>query len=250
MPKLAYLTKFFALSLLLLALYACGGVAPESKAPAVTQQAKAQSVRFGFPVEQLHQKTDCYELKASYPFIGRPALDQPLRLWVDTVYNDARDTFTESCRDVPSLKGRQQFILDYELFSTPHVASVVFHSWMYAGGAHGNDSVQIMNLRLSDGAELGYRDIFANTEGLWVFLSDYVYEHLRPELWQIWRDTPQFTEGLEPVEDSFRHFAVTPQGITLFFPTYQIAPYSAGPQQCDVPLRALLRFVPRPGVWQ
>lgn len=253
MFKLAnYLRLFIVLCLSISFLPGCSGTVPDTgEEPALPKKTEsdAPALLFGFPVEYINESTDCYNIDISYPFFGRPQLDQQVRIWVDSLYHDALSDFEPVCEE---RKGSAplEFNLNYELFNTPHVMSVVLHAWSYTGGAHGNDSVQTMNLRLDNGDELGYMDIFANPDGLWVFLSDFVYESLRPELGDIWLDAPMFTEGLEPVESSFRHFAVTPAGLKIFFSTYQIAPYSAGPQECDVPLPALVKFVPRPGVWQ
>jgi hypothetical protein len=233
-------------------LSACGGIAPKPEQPFETGNGVVAlpTERFGFPVEYLGEKNDCYEIRVSYPYLGRPVLDRQVRTWVDSIYNSVKSEFQAICKDASQFGGRLEFMLDYEMFNTLHVISVVLHSYIYTGGAHGIDGVQAMNMRVSNGDILSYNDLFVNTEDLWVFFSDYVYERLRPELGQIWFDTPQFSEGLEPEESSFRNFVITPEGLTLYFPTYQIAPFSAGPQQCGVPLRYLVRFVPKPGIWQ
>lgn len=206
----------------------------------------------GYPVERVQQSNACFDIQIEYPYLGRPELDQQIRLWVDDRYYDTSEEMQAVCAVAPPRPefGPYEYKVSYELFSTPGVISVVFNSYAYTGGAHGQDNILTLALSVRGGEDLRYADIFADTDGLYTFLSDYVYAALRPKLGDIWQGSPMFTEGLEPVESSFKNFAVTPEGLTIYFPTYQIAPHSEGQQVCAVPLEALLQFRPKPGVWQ
>lgn len=235
------------LALLLAALLsACGkSVAPPP------DSAAGQDVKYGYPVERLKDGNACYEVLVEYPFLGRPQLDQQVRLWVDAQYYDSIEELAALCGKTPQ-PGRQRYAhkVEYKIYQAAGSISVLFESWTYAGGAHGQNGLQPINLLVQSGDELRLKDLFANSSGLYVFLSDYVYQKLQPKLGDIWQGSPMFTEGLEPVEGSFKNFVITPKGLTIFFPPYQIAPYSEGTQSCEVPLGELVRFRPKPGVWQ
>ncbi|MDR2050649.1 MAG: DUF3298 and DUF4163 domain-containing protein [Deltaproteobacteria bacterium] len=207
--------------------------------------------RGGFPVESLAESNDCYDIRIAYPFFGRPDADQALRRRVEALLLSTADEFLALCRESPKARRPENaFSADYALFGTPQTISVVFSGYTDSGGAHGLTEMESLTWLVSGGEKLDYADIFARADGLWEFLADYARGALRPELEEIWLAAPEFAAGLDPVEASFRVFALTPEGLSLFFPPYQTAPHAYGTQRCDVPLEDLLRFVPRPGIWQ
>lgn len=236
-------TMFIAI-LAVFALSACIRQSPPPAAPVKEQ------TRGGYPIEQIKQSNACFDIEMEYPFLGRPELDKQLRLWVDDKYYDTSEEMHAICAGAPNDSYRPyKYRVTYDVFNTPGAVSLVFKTWAYTGGAHGQDGIKTVVLADKTGQELRYKDIFASTSGLYQFLSDYAYSALRPKLGGIWQSSPMFTEGLEPVEASFKNFAVTPRGITIYFPTYQVAPHSEGPQLCEVPLEDLVKFLPRPGIW-
>lgn len=252
MPKLRFLPRLVMAVLALAVFASCSGTAPqpgEQDGQGATGKGKN---RHAYPVERVSEKNSCYDILIEYPFLGRPQLDQQLRIWADAGLQASVDGLSRICADMPPRLARDPYshIVDYEIYKTAHTVSVVFNSWVYTGGAHGNTSIESLNLRVENGDELHYSDIFADTDELYDFFSHYVYKSLYPSLGHIWHEAYMFTEGLEPVEESFGIFAITEKGITLFFPPYQIAPYSEGTQTCEVPLEELIRFKPRPGIWQ
>ena len=99
-----------------------------------------------------------------------------------------------------------------------------------------------------NGKQLDYVDLFTRTDGLWKFLSGYSIAAFTRQLGYA---NPSWAQGdLAPKADSFKHFVVTPQGLALFFDDYQVASYGAGEQSCDIPLKALAKFAPKPGFWK
>ena len=245
MSKLYFMMKNIAiLAAILTALSSC------TKEVTPPPQEEPAKTRGGYPIERVQQNNACFDIDIEYPFFGRPELDQQVRLWVDENYYDMSEEMQAMCAQTPPAHGPYEFKGTYELNSTVGSISVVFKSWSYTGGAHGQDNVQTLVMAVKSGEDLRYKDLFASTGDLYTFLSDYVYSALSPKLGDIWQGSPMFTEGLEPIEASFKNFAVTPKGLTIYFPTYQIAPYSEGPQTCEVPLEVLVKFRPKPGIWQ
>ncbi|MFR5645408.1 MAG: RsiV family protein [Bilophila wadsworthia] len=52
-----------------------------------------------------------------------------------------------------------------------------------------------------------------------------------------------------PEAENFSSFALTPEGIRIFFQPYQVAPWAAGSQVVDIPLDALADAGPRLSLW-
>jgi hypothetical protein len=214
------------------------------------QAAALEHVPASFPSESLAESGDCYTARMDYPFLGRPALDEILRAQAEGIFREAREELKSYCSSGKEEKDPlYEFTASYQVFSSHKVVSVLFNLYTYTGGAHGLNDLYALNLRLSGGKPLGWNDLFARPEGLWDFLADCARASLRPELEEYWLRNPDFAEGLRPEEASFKYFALTEKGLSLFFPPYQLAPYAAGQQRCDIPLEALLKFIPRPGLW-
>lgn len=243
------LRAVFVIFLAVLTLCACVKQSAPPSAPQ-TVPLKEQT-HGGYPIEQIKQANSCFDIEMEYPFLGRLALDTQIRQWVDDKYYETGEEMHSICAGMPDEGHRPyEYKLGYDVFNTPGTVSVIFKSWAYTGGAHGQEGIQSVVLNAKNGNRLGYNDIFASTSGLYEFLSDYVYSALRPKLGSIWQDSPMFADGLAPIEESFKNFAVTATGISIYFPRYQIAPYSEGVQRCEIPLTDLVKFLPRPEIWQ
>ena len=204
-----------------------------------------------YPLVKLADTTDCYEASLEYPVFGQPALDQSVRGWAERLFAqetaELRNACAEDERNPDSPKW--EFGASPQVFSSNKTVSIEFSVYTYTGGAHPNHETLTLILN-EEGKTLGYADLFGKTEGLWKFFSEYAFSALRPEMKKndCWNPST-VREGLVPNADSFQHVVVTPQGLTLIFPPYQVAPYACGEQRCQVPLAALAKFSPRPGIW-
>jgi hypothetical protein len=200
-----------------------------------------------FPNELYQYENNCYKLDMNTPFTGIAEIDRQLDNWSDGLRNQSMAELNESC-----VAGAHDLFmqLTYETSVTRgQTIGMIFFAAKYTGGAHPITEIQTMNFNVMNGSRLQYPDIFAQTDGLYEFLSDYAYRALRPGLDEYWNDGT-FTEGLAPKAENFKNFVLTPDGLVLVFPQYQVAPYAAGIQTCLVPLASLVKFQPRPGVWQ
>lgn len=241
--KINIYAKRWTLCLLLLTLAGCAAPGPD---PALVRDAGASLG--GFPVKRLSENNDCYSLQIDYPDLGNPAIDRQIRAWVAEKYASSTGEFNELCRRVPP---RQpfRFWVEYDLQAAAHTVSVVFKSLIYAGGGQYHDWVDVLNCRWADGRVLGYTDIFVAPDGLPGALAAQVRKALAPTLGEVWKENPEFSAAVDPVQATFSNFAITENGLLLYFPTRQIAPFYAGPQQCEVPLGELLKFGPKAEIW-
>jgi hypothetical protein len=57
-------------------------------------------------------------------------------------------------------------------------------------------------------------------------------------------------EGLTPELANFNDFELTSQGIKIYFPPYQVAPYASGPQEVKIPYAVLEKILRPDGVWK
>lgn len=204
-----------------------------------------------YPLKKLAENNDCYEASLEYPVFGQPALDQSVRGWAEQFFAQEMGELREFCaedeRNPDSPKW--EFAVTPQVTASNNVVSIEFAIHTYTGGAHPNQEVRTLTLN-EEGKTLDYGDLFEKTEGLWKVLSEYAFSALRPEMKKndCW-DPDTVRGGLAPNPDSFKHFVVTPQGLTLIFPPYHVGPYACGEQRCQVPVKALAKLAPRPGIW-
>lgn len=220
--------------------------APDSNSRLVHEAGTTQD---GFAMRRVVESNDCYSLQIDYPELNNSDIDGQIRSWVDEEYKSTTEKFDALCANV---KPKQPFRLwvEYDLHSTTHTVAVVFESLIYAGGDQYHDRVDTLNFLWENGAGLDYDDIFAAPENLELLLGEYVRHSLAPELGYIWEENPEFASALESGNASFDKFAITRGGLTLYFPTRKLAPFYAGPQRCEVPLKRLNKFGPRPEIWE
>ena len=204
----------------------------------------------GYRLTKLTDANDCFEADLEYPVFGRTALDQGVHVWAEHFFAQESANLKRHCAEMGAKPERRwEFAAGPQVFSTPGTVSIEFGIYYDTGGAHPGHGVRTLILD-AEGKELAYGDLFLKTEGLWKFLSEYAYTVLGPVLKKnaCW-DPSWVKRGLAPNAESFKYVVVTPKGLTLIFPEYQLASYVCGGHSCDVPLKALTKFSPKPGVW-
>lgn len=229
----------------LLALAACSSAGP---APGLVRETGASVSGFG--VKRVSEQNDCYDLQMDYPVLGHSVIDGQVKKLVSEEYDATVSAIKDLCQRQKPEKPFK-FWADYEVHSTAGTVSVVFKSWLYAdGGGQYLDKIRTLNCLWDGGATLGYADLFGATGGLFDAISDHVHQALAPALKDAWEHSPEYAAALKPSEDCFERFAITKEGLMLYFPTRQVAPFYAGPQRAGVPVRQLARFSPRPDIWE
>jgi uncharacterized protein YecT (DUF1311 family) len=210
----------------------------------------AMSREGSFRLEKLTEADDCFEAQLEYPVFGQGDLDQGVRLWAEGFFKQEAAAFKRFCAEMDSKpEQRLAFAAGPQVLSTQGSVSIALGTFSDTGGAHPSHGVETLILD-AGGKKLAYGDLFLKTEGLWKFLSASARAGLVPTLKknECW-NASMLEEGLTPKAESFKYFVLTPQGLTLIFPEYQVAPYVCGEQRHEVPLQALARFSPRPGIW-
>jgi hypothetical protein len=192
----------------------------------------------------IHKDERC-SVMVNYPQVGNSKIDSELDFW-------ARQTLRTFVDGVGSLEvgqgGRFSMLVDYEI-SEPsgEFLSIVFRVTTETGGAHPDPGMVTFSYDLTDGRRLNIQDIFGDPAGLLQFLSIYSYERLLADLGQNFENSVK--NGTSPDFLNFSLFALTPDGLTLYFPPYQVADYAHGEKNVKVAADKLAPYKPRRGVW-
>ena len=213
-----------------------------------------------------NKPNECYKnIYFEYPVLGEPSIDKNIKDWSENLFQlviketseqclKCREECTkgsDDCCDKYQDYGNWTFDTELdEVVKTKGTVSLKFIMREYAGGAHSSHDLATRIIS-NDGKTMNRTDTFTRTEGLREFFSDYCYRSMYPILKDTWDETPSWPqEGLAPNEKSFKYALITPQGLTLIFPPYQVASFAQGEQRCDIPLKELAKFGPKPGIWQ
>jgi hypothetical protein len=210
----------------------------------------------------IRRSTELLEIEAAWPELGIGRVDMEseafVLLRVAAFERDVADAALEVGKEDPALLK--------EIFAHPHeltiehsvarpsarAASILWTIQTYTGGAHPLLEMAANNYDVANGYPLLPEDLFVDP-GLAVLLFTRIS---RREL-AARTDGPEedpladnmLRSGTEPLEENFRIFTLTPRGIRLYFPPYQVAPWAAGVQIVDVSLEELEAAKPRLEYW-
>ncbi len=104
--------------------------------------------------------------------------------------------------------------------------SIVFYVSSYTGGAHPNHSIFSLVYDISTDKIITMEDLVEEREELLSILSLESRKILSQNPKVV--DSTMLMKGTLPSISNFSIFALGPGGIILFFPEYQVAPYSSG----------------------
>ena len=215
----------------------------QEKQPSVNRDTAPKSTVDSYTITQ---RGDGYRVSITYPQTGNPVADAELAIWA----REQASAFTESVSLIPTRPP-----VPYELFITyetlkasSRVISVVFFISTSMGGAHPEPGMATFVYDKRDGRRLSYSNLFTNQEGLVHTFSTICKTSLTEQLGN--RAASDMLEaGTAPDMANFDLFTVVQNGIRVYFPPYQAAPYSEGYLTVTIPLADLTEFSPHTTFW-
>ncbi|CAK7038730.1 MAG: Peptidoglycan-N-acetylmuramic acid deacetylase PdaC [Desulfovibrio sp.] len=192
------------------------------------------------------QRGDGYRINISYPNLDIAAADAELSIW-------AREQAAAFANGVNMLSSSMpmpcELTVSYEtLTASSKVVSVVFFISTAMGGAHPEPGLATFVYTKKDGRRLSYSNIFMSDDGLLETLSAICRESLAAQLGS--RAVPEMLQaGTTPDIVNFDLFSLTKDGLRIYFPPYQAAPYSEGYLTVTIPLDKLQKFKPQISFW-
>lgn len=153
------------------------------------------------------------------------------------------NAFIQFKNDFP--KTSQQWELNVEgevLYKSLNVICIGMSSYMYTGGAHGNDRIDFLNFNPENGILLSTADVINNLEAF----GDLVETHLKQEI---------ETGKNESITDYFfgedfklpQSLGFNEEGLIILYNKYEIASYAQGITEFIIPyneVRSYLKIIP------
>ncbi len=124
-------------------------------------------------------------------------------------------------------------IILYDQYQYQDYISYVFYIEIYNGGAHPNHEIWTITYDTKNGKIVTIDDLITTNSDILNIFSDVSRKQLitNPDI----VDMAMMMEGTKPIKENFSNFAFSKRGILLFFPQYQVAPYSSGSFVVTVP---------------
>jgi len=136
---------------------------------------------------------------------------------------------------------------DSVFYHDANAISVLFYVDTYfSGAAHPSNWSYSVNYDLNANKEMQLSDLLtgAYVNKLSEFcIKDITRQKTENEGVQINEQDDQVKDGAGPKEENFQVFNITPEGLLITFPTYQVASYAEGPFDVLVPYAELKDFI-------
>jgi hypothetical protein len=194
----------------------------------------------------IEESTARYALSVEYPSFGAPDVDASIALWARRQV----DTFIRGLEAIPA-GDPSHFALTiaYQyLQPSVHSTTVLFFIDTDTGGPLPDRGMATFTYDMRTGNILEFDDIFADSKSLLPFLSTFSQRALSRLPWAR-EHMGRIQAGTSPDALNFTFFAVTSQGLSLYFPPGQAGPISEGTLAVAVPLEILRPFQPSPLLW-
>jgi len=139
---------------------------------------------------------------------------------------------------------RWQMDLDFDLRTqNAQYLSVVAQGQSFTGGEHGNPLLASFNFFRPAGRLIALADLFGDPDVALKLISAYVRRDLADRPGNDSAALQRIADGSAPKAENYAVFVIdaadggTAHGLTVLFPTYQVASYEEGTQQVRVPAR-------------
>jgi hypothetical protein len=129
------------------------------------------------------------------------------------------------------------------LYADNDLVSIIYTTYTYTGGAHGNAGSTSFNYDLKRGRMLELADLFTPASNYIKTIADYSINSIRERKIS---DDKWIREGAAANRKNYTSWNIVPEGLLITFDSYQVAAYAAGPQEVIIPF-AVLRGIIKPG---
>ena len=171
----------------------------------------------------MHLVNNKYKIITYYPKADYPKLNNVIN---DKIYEYIKE-FKENVNssDYP-INQYYSLIILYDCYEYDNYISYIFRIEDYTGGAHPNHRIYTVVYDIKNNVIITIDDLINKNQNILNIFSENSREILKSND-KITSSTMLY-EGTKPKKENFTNFIFSKNGIILFFPQYQVAPYSQG----------------------
>ena len=172
---------------------------------------------------KIEEKNNNYKIIAYYPKTDYSKLNNVIN---DKIYEYIKE-FKENVNssDYP-INQYYSLIILYDCYEYDNYISYIFRIEDYTGGAHPNHRIYTVVYDIKNNVIITIDDLINKNQNILNIFSENSREILKSND-KITSSTMLY-EGTKPKKENFTNFVFSKNGIILFFPQYQVAPYSQG----------------------
>ena len=172
---------------------------------------------------KIEEKTNNYKITVYYPKTDYSKLNNVIN---DKIYGYIKE-FKEDVNssDYP-INQYYSLIILYDSYEYDNYISYIFRIEDYTGGAHPNHRIYTVVYDIKNNEIITIDDLINKNQNILNIFSETSREILKSNN-RITSSTMLY-EGTKPKIQNFQNFGFSNNGIILFFPQYQVAPYSQG----------------------
>ncbi|UOF91289.1 DUF3298 domain-containing protein [Fodinisporobacter ferrooxydans] len=137
---------------------------------------------------------------------------------------------------INSLSDVVEYRSNYRIqFHRGNILNLVFHSYLYTGGAHGLPTKTSLIINLSSGAVYSLSDLFKPNSDYIGKLSDMIKQ----------QDTNHILDSFSPFQSISKdeRFYLESDGLTIYFPPYKYTPYAYGFPKFKISYQDVMDFI-------
>ncbi len=184
-------------------------------------------------------KTDRnYKIQIYYPITKYKTLNKAIKKEIKTYINEFKYNIKSST--IP-INQYYHLIILYEKYEYQNYISYIFRIEDFTGGAHPNHRLYTIVYNKNENKIITIDDLIINNNELLNTLSNYTRDKLRRN--KRITDISMLYEGTKPIKENFNNFIFSKNGLIIYFPQYQIAPYSQGEFNVIVPYNILFKNI-------
>lgn len=169
-----------------------------------------------------------YSVEIAYPQIrnAKGTAEKDFNNYIKDIIDSEIKSFNEylPVESVSPDMNYELYINYSEFINTDNVISVLISVYTYTGGAHGLTILTSVNYDMNRNKPLQLRDLL---EGNYLKeISDFCIKYILKD--DEFADEEWVKNGAAPDEQNYKTFAITKNGLKIFFQQYQVLPYAAG----------------------
>lgn len=201
--------------------------------------------------EQEESKLQKYFIEITYPQLQGENLSPNAMLFnkaiMDLAYQETERFKKYVAADAPHMKTlpeeiqKNSFNLDYDIdviqrAEKDFIISVRLTVEGYqAGRPHPYHNHRVLNFDLTAGKAIELNELFKKNSKYLNFIANYCNKKLNEKL----DDKSFIAEGTKPLATNYKNWNLENDDILITFEEYQVAPYSHGPQEINIPFSEL-----------
>lgn len=190
-----------------------------------------------YVMQKIEEETDYYTISVYYPLTKYKIVNSKIDEIIKSYTEILKGSIDDNAKNIVKESGYKYFLdIRFNTYNYLNYVTYVLHISTFTGGAHPNSYYYTITYDKDKMQIVTLESLVKNNNSLLANLSEYTYNNLINN--QKIKDIgglDMVKDGTQPTIQNFENFALTSDGMLIFFENYQVAPYVAGEFAVNVP---------------